>query len=216
MKLTAVNIFFDYGQFLWDISAMAKPVQKRTLETRARLIQSAEALIEKAGYEALRVEEVVLAAGVAKGTFFAHFKDKDALMDLLIGREINGCLDAIEKRPPPESVDDLVRALMPLMTAMTSERYVFDVVIRHSGAVAIEEIGVIATTFERQIHVFANWLAKGPFRRDVPPPLLAEGVQAFAIQTMALNFCALHTQEDMAERLRGYLEAWLLPTASAR
>jgi len=122
---------------------MAKPVQKRTLETRARLIGAAEALIGKAGYEALRVEDVVLMAGVAKGTFFAHFKDKDALMDLLIGREIDACLDAIGKRPPPESIDELVETLGPLLRVMGSERYVFDVVIRYSGAAAIEEIGVI-------------------------------------------------------------------------
>lgn len=193
---------------------MAKPVQKRTLETRTRLIRAAEALINKSGYEALRVEEVVLKAGVAKGTFFAHFKDKDALMDLLIGRAIDACLDAIEKRPPPESIDELVETLNSLLTAMSSERYVFDVVIRYSGAAAVEEIGVIATTFGRQVQVLATWLADGPFRRDVSPLLLAEGVQAFAIQAIALNFCALHNQGEMAARLREYLDAWLMPTSS--
>ena len=191
---------------------MNRPVQKRTLETRARLIAAAEALIDDAGYEALRVEEVVLGAGVAKGTFFAHFKDKDALMDLLVGGEIDACLDAIEKRPPPGTIDDLIETLAPLLTAMSSERYVFDVVIRHSGAAAIEEIGVIAMTFERQVRVIADWLADGPFRRDVPPALLAEGVQAFAIQSIALKFCALHSQDSMMDRLRDYLTAWLLPT----
>jgi AcrR family transcriptional regulator len=191
---------------------MNRPVQKRTLETRARLIAAAEALIDDAGYEALRVEEVVLGAGVAKGTFFAHFKDKDALMDLLVGGKIDACLDAIEKRPPPETIDDLIETLAPLLTAMSSERYVFDVVIRHSGAAAIEEIGVIAMTFERQVRVIADWLADGPFRRDVPPALLAEGVQAFAIQSIALKFCALHSQDSMMDRLRDYLTAWLLPT----
>jgi AcrR family transcriptional regulator len=191
---------------------MNRPVQKRTLETRARLIAAAEALIDDAGYEALRVEEVVLGAGVAKGTFFAHFKDKDALMDLLVGGKIDACLDAIEKRPPPETIDDLIETLAPLLTAMSSERYVFDVVIRHSGAAAIEEIGMIAMTFERQVRVIADWLADGPFRRDVPPALLAEGVQAFAIQSIALKFCALHSQDSMMDRLRDYLTAWLLPT----
>ena len=193
---------------------MAKPVQKRTLETRARLIRAAEALIAKSGYEALRVEEVVLKAGVAKGTFFAHFKDKDALMDLLVGQEVNTRLDEIEERPSPENVDELVETLTPLLTAMSSERYVFDVVIRYSGAAAVEDIGVIATTFGRQVQVLATWLAGGPFRRDVSPLLLAEGVQAFAIQAIALNFCALHNQGEMTARLREYLDAWLMPTSS--
>jgi len=196
--------------------AMARFVQKRTLETRARLIAAAEALIDKAGYEAVRVEEIVLKAEVAKGTFFAHFKDKDVLLDLLIGREIDACLDAIEKRPPPEDIDELVETLTPLLRVMSSERYVFDVIIRYSGAAAIEEIGVIAATFGRQVQVFADWLAEGPFRRDVSPALLAEGVQAFAIQTIALNFCALHRQDEMTTRLTDYLAAWLLPTSTKR
>lgn len=193
---------------------MARSVQKRTLETRARLIGAAEALIDKAGYEAVRVEEIVLKAGVAKGTFFAHFKDKDALLDLLIGREIDACLDEIEKRPPPEDINELVETLTPLLRVMSSERYVFDVIIRYSGAAAIEEIGVIAATFGRQVQVFTDWLAEGPFRRDVSPALLAEGVQAFAIQAIALNFCALHSQDEMTARLTDYLKAWLLPTST--
>ncbi|MDA0341119.1 MAG: TetR family transcriptional regulator, partial [Proteobacteria bacterium] len=45
---------------------MARAIQKRTLETRARLIAAAEEIIAESGFEALRVEEVVLRAGTAK------------------------------------------------------------------------------------------------------------------------------------------------------
>ena len=48
-------------------------VQARTLKTRAKLLSAATALIAHSGYEALRVEEVVVKAGGAKGTFFSHF-----------------------------------------------------------------------------------------------------------------------------------------------
>ena len=68
---------------------MRKAVQQRTLDTRARLTAVAHELVTDKGFEALRIEEVVAGAGVAKGTFFAHFKDKDELMDLLIGERIN-------------------------------------------------------------------------------------------------------------------------------
>lgn len=194
---------------------MVKAVQKRTLKTRARLLAAAEAQIEAAGFEALRVEEVVRAAGVAKGTFFAHFRDKDALMDQLIGARIDAHLDRIESSPRPTSVAELVAALRPLMHFMTCERYVFDVILRHSGAALAEEIGPIANTFGRFDQVLGRWLEKGPFRNDVSPQMLAEGLQAFLIQVMALHFCALHQETRMERRLEDYLRAWLLPGQGA-
>jgi AcrR family transcriptional regulator len=194
---------------------MARAPQKRTLETRAALIGAAREIIAGSGYEAMRVEEVVLRAGVAKGTFFAHFRDKDGLMDILLGAEIESLLDVIEAAPAPRNVEEVVAALSPLLRFLTSERYVFDVVIRYSGAAARDEIGPIAMTFERQVRVIAGWLADGPFRKDIGPELLAEGVQAFAIQAVSLHFCALHSGRALDDRLSEYLNAWLRPDHAA-
>lgn len=191
---------------------MARAVQKRTLETRARLIAAAEDIISESGYEALRVEEVVLRAGTAKGTFFAHFKDKDALMDLILGARIDALLDELEIRPKPKSVQKLTEALIPVCEFMTCERYVFDVILRHSGAAAVEEIGPIATTFGRQIQILERWLSDKRFRSDISAELQAEGVHAFMLQAMATRFCALHNANSIKDRLSPYLKAWLTPS----
>ncbi len=190
---------------------MQKTVQKRTLKTRARLMAASEALIQDGGYEALRVEDVVKAAGVAKGTFFAHFHDKDAMMEILIADRLNACLDQAESGPPPGTVAEIIAALEPAHSFMTSERYVFDLLIRYSGAAAIAEVGPIAYCFERYFRVVMMWLDSAQMRKDVPPELLAEGVQAFAIQAMSLRFCALHSATTFTDRLETYLDAWLTP-----
>jgi len=192
---------------------MARATQTRTVETRARLIAAAEAIIDEAGFEALRVEEVVLRAGTAKGTFFVHFKDKDTLMDLIIGPRIDAHLDALQAGPTPRTIEAMTKALMPLCNFMTCERYVFDVILRYSGAAGIAEIGPIAATFGRQIEVFAEWFDDAAFRRDIPADLMAEGVQAFMIQAMAAQFCALHNAQSVQERMGPYLRAWLTPAA---
>jgi AcrR family transcriptional regulator len=190
---------------------MKKPVQQRTLETRARLTSVADELATEHGFEGLRIEEVVLRAGVAKGTFFAHFKDKDELMDLLIGERINSLLDRMATGSAPRDADQLALRLMPLVELMSSERYVFDVILRRSGAMAVEEIGPIASAFGRLNELMAQWLAQGAFRQDVPLEILVEGVEAFLVQTLALNFCALHKDKSMKARLKPYLRAWLSP-----
>jgi AcrR family transcriptional regulator len=193
--------------------AMVKAVQQRTLKTRAKLLDAAQAVISESGYEAMRVEEVVLRAGVAKGTFFSHFKDKDALMDQLIGAEIDRHLDDIDTLDTPRSVAEMVDAMMPLITFMTCERYVFDVILRHSGAAANADIGPIAMTFGRHAEVVTKWLWEKPFRKDISAELQAEGVQAFMVQAISLMFCALHNSVAPRERLETYLSAWLIPMA---
>ncbi|WP_120632394.1 TetR/AcrR family transcriptional regulator [Ruegeria sp. EL01] len=190
---------------------MQKTVQKRTLKTRARLLAASEEVIHGEGYEALRVEEVVKAAGVAKGTFFAHFRDKDALMEILIGERLSAIFNQIEANIPPKTVPELVRILKPIHSFMTSERYVFDLLIRYSGAAAVAEIGPIAHCFERYFRVVESWLEDADVRKDVSADLLAEGVQAFAIQAMSLKFCALHEVQSFEDRLEIYLKAWLTP-----
>ncbi|MEM1198290.1 MAG: helix-turn-helix domain-containing protein [Pseudomonadota bacterium] len=183
------------------------------METRARLIAAAEEIIARVGFEALRVEEVVLKAGTAKGTFFAHFKDKDALMDLIIGARMEEHLNALRAGPTPHTPDQLADALMPLCAFMTSERYVFDLILRYSGATAVEEIGAIAATFGQQMEIFTTWATEARFREDISPDLQAEGMQAFMIQAMAAKFCALHNAQSIKDRLVPYLEAWFRPRA---
>lgn len=192
---------------------MARAIQKRTLATRARLVAAAEDIIAEAGFEALRVEQVVLKAGTAKGTFFAHFRDKDALMELIIGERIDAYLDELDRCTAPKSVQKLTEALIPVCEFMTCERYVFDVILRHSGAAAVEEIGPIAATFGRQIEILEGWLAGARFRQDISAELQAEGVHAFMLQAMATKFCALHNANSIKDRLRPYLKAWLTPAA---
>ena len=189
---------------------MARQVQKRTLETRARLLAAAEQSVARSGFDTLRVEEVVAGAGVAKGTFFAHFADKDALMERLIGARLDVLLADLDGVDAPQDVSALAHASLPLMRFMVCERYVFDLILRYSGAARVENIGPIAMCFGRHEAIMVRWMQVGPFRRDVHPKLLAEGVQAFLIQTLALHFCALHRDMAMEDRFVGYLTPWLL------
>lgn len=191
---------------------MARATQKRALETRATLIDVAQRLAELNGYEGLRVEEIVAEAGVAKGTFFKHFGDKDGLMEVLIAAQLDAELERLDDlQLAPTSPEGVVEALSPLHDMMTRERYVFDIVIRYSGATAIAEIGPMALVIGKYAHVVAKWMKAGHFRPDLPEHLTADGVQAFAVQAMGLEFCALHENMGRDARLIEYLRAWLRP-----
>ncbi|ETA51490.1 TetR/AcrR family transcriptional regulator [Ponticoccus alexandrii] len=190
---------------------MTRARQARSIRTRETLLSLAREKASAVGYGALRVEDIVAAAGVAKGTFFSHFKDKDALMDILIAERLNALLDGMEKAPKFQSVDELVAGLMPYLGFVSSERYVFDLYLRLSGALKVEEIGEIAESLVRLDRIVIEKLDRDRFRQDVSPELLSEGIQAFCISSIALGFCALHSDQNVENRLETQLKAWLCP-----
>ncbi len=57
-----------------------RAVQARTLRTRHAIEQAAIALFAVQPVDAVAIDDIVGAAGVAKGTFYTHFNDKHALL----------------------------------------------------------------------------------------------------------------------------------------
>jgi len=56
-------------------------------ERRDQLLDAANTVFSRVGFEATRMEDVAEAAGVAKGLLYKHFESKDALFEALLDRE---------------------------------------------------------------------------------------------------------------------------------
>ncbi len=54
-------------------------VDRRRVRTRAALLQAGRSLFAERSVEGVSIDEIVAAADVAKGSFYNHFSDKDAL-----------------------------------------------------------------------------------------------------------------------------------------
>src|SRR5689334_17184923 len=73
-------------------------------DTRDLLLDAGEAVIERLGMTGLSVNHVVAEAGVAKGTFYVHFADREAFVEALHARfyaRVDAAMStAIANRPP--------------------------------------------------------------------------------------------------------------------
>ena len=90
----------------------ALPLQPRSSRA-ARAAERREAIIEAAldefiarGYAATRLDDVAKRAGVAKGTIYLHFRDKEALFEELIRTAI---VPLVSRMTAPPSFDGSVR-----------------------------------------------------------------------------------------------------------
>jgi len=98
-----------------------KPAEKPASNRAERAAERREAIIEAAmdefiarGFAATRLDDVASRAGVAKGTIYLHFKDKEALFEELIRTAIVPLVNRLAAGPPPVggSVRDMIEGFV--------------------------------------------------------------------------------------------------------
>lgn len=83
--------------------------EQRKERTHRRLLEEAERLFRNQGFDAVTVEEIAIAADVAKGTFFNYFESKENLLGELLYSRIQSLLAS---PPAPEArADERIRRL---------------------------------------------------------------------------------------------------------
>jgi AcrR family transcriptional regulator len=93
-----------------DPSKPASNRAERAAERREAIIAAAMDQFIAQGFAATRLDDVAKRAGVAKGTIYLHFKDKEALFEELIRTAIVPLVNRLTAGPPPvgASVRDMI------------------------------------------------------------------------------------------------------------
>ena len=102
--------------------------QEAARETRRKIMEAGLALVRSGGFAEASVEAITHAAGVAKGTFYFYFKDKQDIIDHLIARKSEGILiNAVnylndrKKADPDISTVDMIIAVADSMVTDLSK-----------------------------------------------------------------------------------------------
>jgi AcrR family transcriptional regulator len=107
--------------------------QERSVNTRRALVRAAAQLWAERGYNETTVEDVCVAAGVGRSTYYLHFESKEQLLMEFAYATARGVAADVEAAVPRGSLDDEVTAfvhgLVPRMEA--TSRTVAVTVLRH-------------------------------------------------------------------------------------
>lgn len=170
---------------------MTRKVQARTLATRDRLLAAGREIVASLGMAGLRTEEVVLRAGTAKGTFFAHFADRDQFLAALLAETLTAELAEIAV---PENRADLMRMLARVHALFAADAETVALIARFSGP-AGEGLGLdrlICLLVERLAAGVAVMQARGEVGSRARPEVLAEALMALIFHTAASAQCGVH------------------------
>lgn len=79
-----------------------QPDPQRTAQTRALILRSALESFLELGFEGTRMADVAARAGLAKGTLYLHFADKEALFEFVLQQVVSEPLARLRAEPAPE------------------------------------------------------------------------------------------------------------------
>lgn len=116
--------------------------QQKKETTRGKLLDAALILIEKRGYDATSIDDIVQRAGVAKRTFFRYYGSKDDVLVEWVGRFGEHLCESLVARPKNES------PAVALQRAMISSIH------------AYESLEFMTTPLERAINTTPAILAR--------------------------------------------------------
>jgi len=182
---------------------------------RGAILSAALDLFARQGYGETRLEDVARAAGVAKGTLYLYFPNKQALFEGIVTHAISPALaDAAALLPHfTGSTRDLLDLLVDLMTTRILERPERAILLlmitegaRFPDLAAFHHRTVVVPGLDLLRAVMARGQARGEVRSDValrfPQMMFASAVTALVWQNLfsAIDpldvraFVAAHTQ----------------------
>lgn len=181
-------------------SGQARPAGRG--DSRARLLAAARDLFVARGFHATRPQDISRTAGVGHGTFYLHFKDKQACF-LAFAEEAAEELEAFvaervpEDAPPYTAIRDTIRftyefadAHPGLIAAALADMSVIDG--SDGGSVLMERFG------RRWAERFAGWQAQGLLAAHVDPEVVGHAMPGM-IRQVGAHAAETHGEVSEAE-----------------
>ena len=178
-------------------------------DKRARILEAALDLFEARGFDGVAVPEIAIRAGVATGTIYRYFTDKEALVNALY-RQWKEAYNQVVLAPPPPGLPPhaLFARYWHRMTlfARTYPRAVRFMDLHHHAPYLDAQSRAVAGAYAQTAQDFVIAARAAGAIRDLEPAMVvalmwgaAAGLAKFA-QTDAITFDA-KTAADMGEAL---------------
>ena len=183
--------------------------ERKKLETRQRLLESALTLLREKGYSATTIEDITQQADVAKGTFFNYFASKEALLDeLSVWRveQLRAVLD-VNKGAPASPMARLKLLMRITYEDMTEDMRLF----RRAWATRLSNPPPPPHRARRHLFGFLDELtaeaqACGEMRADVDERLVSDLVRMVFFRQMAVRHHIEDCEPPTAEHFEHILD----------
>lgn len=180
---------------------------KRGADKRERILRAAIKVFARKGFYATRVSEIAKAAGVADGTIYLYFKNKDDVLVSIFEDRITKLLAFLRAEiEKAEGIEDKVRVVVELQLGLLEEQRdlaeVVTVNLRQSSRLLKQYAAPLFTEYLELIAgVIADGQREGVLRDDVSARVVARGLWG-ALDGVALTWALGGSKGGKPETLR--------------
>jgi AcrR family transcriptional regulator len=179
---------------------------------RGRIEAAMVRLVNEQGYPAVSLTQIVKAAGVARQTFYEHFRDKEALFLAIFDEAVQSTLSRVTEAAEAQTGpwEEKMRA----GAVAFLERVAAEPELARLCLIESQSAGPVALArYEDMIQRFASLLRTGRRRipRESEPPAAMEEIVVGGVIWMVTKRLELRDVENPDEILPGVLEFVLTP-----
>jgi AcrR family transcriptional regulator len=142
-------------------------------ERRLQILQNAREVFAKHGYHAAKIDDIVAAAGIARGTFYSYFEDKRAIFDEIVDQTFarNGAsIVRVDTDDPSRSVGEQVRQnIRAIVHALLEDRATTKILLSDAVGLDPELDRKLMSFYEAIGQLLESSLADGQERGIVAP-----------------------------------------------
>jgi len=123
-------------------------------ERRQQILLHARDVFAKRGYHTAKIDDIVAAAGVARGTFYLYFEDKRAIFEEIVDRTIarlGMTILRVDPHDPSRTIADQVRENIRRIVGLLLED-------RATTKILLADAGGVDPAFDRKLHAFFDEL----------------------------------------------------------
>jgi TetR/AcrR family fatty acid metabolism transcriptional regulator len=190
-------------------------------DKRERILRAAIKVFARKGFYATRVSEIAKAAGVADGTIYLYFKNKDDVLVRIFEDRIGRLVDVLgeevaKAKSASEKIAIIVEMQLGLLEGQRDLAEVVTVNLRQSSRLLKQ---YAAPLFKRYLEVIAGVIVEGQrsgeLRRDINPKIAARALWG-GLDGIALTWALTDAQPEKLRRAARELTSVFLEGLATR
>ncbi|MCM3670953.1 TetR/AcrR family transcriptional regulator [Mesobacillus maritimus] len=189
--------------------------QKKALETKKAIFESAISLFKEKGFENVYIDEITSKAGTSKGSFYTYFKSKDEVI-LEHYKKIDQHYDIVYRALPTEleCSTKLLAVLKEGLTFTEKLGHEFLSIVLYSQLSNLDDdstsiiMSKERTIFQIALQLFEEGKEKGEFDPQVPSEELTEMLLCF-YKGLYLDWCLSRGKFPFIEKGEKQLKSYI-------
>lgn len=182
-------------------------VVKEANERRNEILDAADELFGKKGFDGTSTNDILEKVGIARGTLYYHFKSKEDIMDALIERYNTGLLESAKMAALDKSIpvyERIIRVVMALNISGSSSGEIMEHIHKPQNALMHQKIQRVINNNVPPIlaEIIREGIEQGLF--NTPYPQECMEMMVIYLNTLFDNDIIDMTDEERSTRIQAF------------